>query len=78
MELTNCDTCQRTKWSNAKYETLQAKECEGIRWNKLCVYLIGPYIIRRKGNKETVIIKSITTIDSVTGWFEITQYDDKK
>ena len=45
--------------------------------NKLCVDIIGPYKIRRKG-KETLILKSVTMIDPVTGWFEVTQYRDKK
>ena len=41
------------------------------------VYLIGPYIIIIKVNKEFLNIKAVTTIDPVTGWFKITQYDDK-
>ena len=45
--------------------------------NKLCVDIIGPYKIRRKW-KETLILKSVTMIDPVTGWFEVTQYRDKK
>ena len=45
-------------------------------WNKLCVDLIGPFNIRRKG-KEHLILKSII-IDPVTGWSEVTKYDDKK
>ena len=36
-----------------------------------------PHVIRRKANKENVNIKSVTMIDSVIGWFKITQYDDK-
>ena len=68
-EVTNCDTCQRTKWSNKKYGKLPAKEAEEIPWNKLWVDLIGPYTIQRKGNKEDLNIKSVTMVDPVTGWF---------
>ena len=35
---------------------------------KLCVYIIGPYKILRKG-KDLLIIKSIAMIDPITGWF---------
>ena len=38
---------------------------------------MGPYKIRRKG-KEPLILKAVTVIDTVTRWFEITQYNDKK
>ena len=50
---------------------------EETPWNKLCVDLIGPYKIRRKG-KEPLILKALTVIDPVTGWFEVMQYRDKK
>ena len=44
-EVNNCDTCQRTKRSKKKYGKLPAKSAEEIPWNKLCVGLIGPYVI---------------------------------
>ena len=50
-EVTNCDTCQRKKLSYKKYGRLLAKLAEEIPWNKLCVDIIGPYVIRRKVNK---------------------------
>ena len=50
-EVTNCDTCQRTKWLIKKYGKLPAKFTEEIIWNKLCVDLVGPYDIREKGKK---------------------------
>ena len=50
-EVTNCDTCQCTKRSNIKYGKLPVKEAEEIPRNKLCVYLIGTYVIQRKGHK---------------------------
>ena len=71
--MNNCDTCQHTKKSNEKYGKLPAKLAEEIPWNKLCVYLIGPYFIRRKGKKENLHLKAVTIIDPVTGWFEIAQ-----
>ena len=46
-------------------------------WNKLCVDLIGLYKIRRKFN-DPLILKSVTIIDPVTKWFEVTQYSDNK
>ena len=76
-EVSNCDTFQRTKRSNKNYVKLQAKEDEEIPCNKICLYLKGPYFIRRKGKKENLDLKVVTMIDPVTGWFEIAQYDDK-
>ena len=65
----NCDTCQRTKRSNIKYGKLTSKEAEEIPQNKLCVYLIGSYIILIKGQQWKNILKAVTVIDIVTGWF---------
>ena len=50
-ELTNCDTYKRTKRPNKNYGKLSAKEDEEIPRNKLCVYIIGPYVIIRKEHK---------------------------
>ena len=50
---------------------------EETLWNKLYLDLIGPYKIRRKG-KDPLILKTVTTIDPVTGWFELAQYSNKK
>ena len=41
-EVTNIETCQRTKQSNEKYGKLPAKLAEELLLNKLCVYLIDP------------------------------------
>ena len=76
-EVKHCDTCQRTKRSNKKYGKLPAKEYDEIPWNKLCVDLIFPYVIIRKGQRENLNLKSVTMIDPVTVWFKITQYDKK-
>ena len=43
----------------------------------MCVDLIGPYKIRRKG-KPDLVCKCVTMIDPASGWFEIHQYDDKR
>ena len=64
-EVTNCETWQRTKRSNIKYGTSPAKLDEEIPWNKLCVYLIGPYVIIRKVSKGNLHLKSVTMIDMV-------------
>ena len=60
-----------------KYGKIPAKLAVKTPWNKLCVDLIWPYEMRRKV-KEPRILKSVTMIDPVTGWFEVTQYSDKK
>ena len=65
-EVNNCDTCQRKKRSNKKYGKLPAKLAEEIPRNKLCVDLIGPYAIRRKGKKENLNLKEVTMINPVT------------
>ena len=41
---------------------------EETLWNKLCVDLIQTYQVCRKC-KEPLILKAITIIDPVTGWF---------
>ena len=35
---------------------------EEIPWYKICVYLIRPYIILRKGRKENLHLKCVTMI----------------
>ena len=77
MEISNCDTCQCTKQSYKKYGKSPDKSAEEIPRNKIYVYLIGTYVIIRKGNEEKLHLKAVTMIDPVTGCFEIAQYDDK-
>jgi transposase InsO family protein len=72
-----CPLCQRNKRRQKKYGSLPPKIAEATPWDKLCVNLIGPYKIRRKGNKD-LICRCVTMIDPATGWFEIQQYDDKQ
>lgn len=73
----SCPTCQRNKRKHKKYGHLPIKEAEALIWDKLCVDLIGPYKIRRKG-KPDLVCKCVTMIDPASGWFEIHQYDDKR
>ena len=49
----------------------------GIRLCATINILIGPYKISIKW-KEPLILKAVTTIDPVTGWFEVTQYSNTK
>ena len=61
-EVKKGDTCQRTKLSTTKYGKVTAKLAEKITWNKLYVYLIGPYKIFGK-EKHPLELIAITTID---------------
>ena len=70
-------TCVNVKNGQKKYGKWPVKLVDKIPWSELCVYLVGPCKILSKG-KYPLILKSITMIDPVTGWFEITQYNDKK
>ena len=74
-----CLTCQLSKKQQRKYGHLPAKTAETKPWEILCVDLIGPYRIRRKGKKNSDLeLKAVTMIDPATGWFEICTYDDKR
>ena len=75
--VSTCAVCQRNKRKQKKYGPLPPKEAEATPWDKLCVDLIGPYKIRRKG-QDDLVCKCVTMIDPATGWFEIHQYDDKR
>ena len=77
-EVTNGDTCRCKKIPNKTYGELPAKEAGEMPRNKICVDIIGPYVLRRKFKKENLHLKSATIIDPVTEWFEIAQYDDKR
>ena len=61
-----CDICQRTKRKPLKYGLLPPKQAEAKPWDVLCVDLIGPYKIKRKG-KEDLVLKAVTMIDPATG-----------
>ena len=73
----SCVNCQKNKRRSKKFGHLPEKEAEAIPWDKMCIDLIGPYVINR-ANKSRLICKCVTMIDPATGWFEIHEYDDKK
>jgi transposase InsO family protein len=72
-----CPLCQRNKRKQKLYGFLPPKLAEAIPWDVLCIDLIGPYKIRRKG-KKFLVCRCVTMIDPATGWFEIHEYDDKR
>ena len=74
--VTTCLNCQRNKRKKDKYGHLPPKEAEATPWDKLCVDLIGPYVINRKG-KPRLTCQCLTMIDPATGWFEIHPREDK-
>ena len=49
-----------------------------IPWDRLLVYLIGPYKIRKDGHDDPLILKALTMIDPTTGWSEILRYNNKQ
>jgi Integrase zinc binding domain len=65
-----CHICQLTKRAKKKYGQLPAKEAEATPWERLCVNMIGPYNIKRKG-KKALTLWCVTMIDPATAWFEI-------
>ena len=73
----SCDRCQRFKKQKKNYGHLPAKVAEGDPWEQLCVDLIGPYTVERKG-KKPLQLQAVTMIDPATGWFEIIEYPDKR
>ena len=76
-QIKTCPICQKNKRRNAKYGHLPLKEAEVEPWDKMCIDLIGPYKIRRKG-KPTLMCQACTFIDPATGWFEIAQIKNKQ
>jgi hypothetical protein len=72
-----CDTCQRTKRSTKKYGSLPPKKAEVDPWEILCVDLIGPYTIKRRG-KKNLVLWCVTMIDPATGWFEMREIPNKE
>jgi len=71
-----CHTCQKTKRSTRKYGHLPEKEAQTDPWDVLCVDLIGPYTIKRRG-KKSLTLWCVTMIDPATGWFEMKEITNK-
>ena len=78
-----CHTCQLTKRTTAKYGHLPVKENDSKPWETLCVDLIGPYKIPRKGKttrskkEDSLTLWCVTMIDPATGWFEMAKIKTK-
>ena len=45
LSVSSCLNCQKNKRCHKKYGHLPEKEAEAIPWDKMCLELIGPYII---------------------------------
>ena len=78
LSVSTCASCQRNKRRHKKYGHLPEKEAEAMPWDKMCIDLIGPYKINRKGKLDPLICKCVTMIDPATGWFEVHEYQDKR
>ncbi len=76
--ISKCPTCQKQKKSYKKYGKLPPKEAEDKPWERVCMDLIGPCTIHRKGRKTPIKLKAIAAINPATGWFEIAECDDKR
>ena len=72
-----CKACQMAKKQRVKYGQLPPKEAEFTPWEHLCVDTIGPYRIRRKGQKD-LVFQAVTFIDPATGWFEFKECKTKR
>ena len=72
-----CNTCQITKTNKRKIGHLPPKEAGCEPWEILCIDLIGPYHINRRGKKD-LTLHCMTMIDPATGWFEITEIPGKQ
>ena len=69
-----CDKCQLSKKKRLKYGLLPAKTAEVTPWKRMNVDLIGPYTIKNSNDpakKKPRVLRALTMIDPVTGWFEI-------
>ena len=69
MEL--CPSCQRNMRKEKKYGHLPPKKAEALIWDKMCIILIRPYKIRRKG-KPDLVCKCVTMIDPASGCLQST------
>ena len=70
LTVNSCLNCQKNKRRHKKYGHLPEKEAEAIPWDKMCLDLIGPYIIRCK-NKTCLTCRCVTMIDPATGFMNM-------
>jgi hypothetical protein len=76
--VTVCSTCQLNKRKTSKKcGHLPEKEAEERPWDKMCIDLIGPYTICRKG-QANLICKYVTMMDPSASWLKSHQYNDKQ
>ena len=66
------------KKQDKKCGNLPAKEADAISWDRLLVYFIGPYKIRRDSYYYTLILKYLNITYNMTGWYKIVQQNDKQ
>ena len=60
------------KRKKIKYGHLPPKEAEAEPWDKMCIDLIGPCKIRRKGKLDSTH-SAMTMMDLATSWFQLHQ-----
>jgi hypothetical protein len=78
-----CHTCQVTKRTTAKFGHLPVKENNLKPWETLCVDLIGPYKIPRKGKttrskeEDCLTLWCVTMKVPATGWFKMAEIKTK-
>ena len=61
-----------------KCGSLPTKEAEATPYDRLSIYFISPYKITIEVRDKPLLPNSLTMIDTITGWFKIVQYNDKK
>ena len=61
-----------------KCGSLPTKEAEATPCDRLSIYFLGPYKITIEGHDNPILPNSLTMIDTITGWFKIVKYSDKK
>ena len=66
----------KKKTNNQKYGKLPPKRAETNPWYTLCVDLIVPYTIPRKG-ENPLKLWCLTKIDPATSWFDMSQTPNK-
>ena len=58
------------KKSHKKYRQLPPKKVESVKWKRVNVDIVGPFMFCTSQNKKHVL-QALTMIDPVTCWFEI-------
>ena len=74
MTLFKVQNCQIRNIVN--YQLRKLRKCHEKKY--IYIDLIGIYVIRKNGQKEKLNLEAVTMIFPVTGWSEITKYEDKR